>query len=300
MVHYLFCLILLLPQYAQSQLTSLDCLRDISDYQWHAEGTWGDGSPFEQTISFEYSLDSQVIHVRTLGFVDNEQTLIGHRNQGIRVYDATIGKVKFWEFDVFGGITEGTMTCEGKDIVYTYNYGGTVVTDMWSYINDSTYHFTVGSRKNVEWSQKYLETEFHSHVVSDAEKALQLLEDRIVGEWTSTAWDGELHEDWKLGANGEIWQDAIYVEEDVVLYEATNKIEVVNNELILSTIVKGGNPKIFKASLILDDEIVFENSDYNHPSKVVYKFVDDNRFIRTISGQEQGQARSHTFQFERN
>ena len=68
--------------------------------------------------------------------------------------------MRFWEFDVFGGVTEGTVEFEDKDIVYTYKYGESIVTDYWQYVDENTYNFTVGSRENGEWKQKYLETKF--------------------------------------------------------------------------------------------------------------------------------------------
>ena len=279
------------------QSEKLECLKALSSFEWHAKGMWGDGSPFVQTIRLGYGLDSQMVHVRSLGFVDKEQTVLGHRNQGVRTYDASTGTVRFWEFDIFGGITEGTMSCQERDIIYTYQYGDSEVTDMWSYINDSTYSFTVGSYLGGLWQQKYLETHFKRIPMSKAMQSLQLLRQNIVGSWSSLAWDGILTENWGIDEQGDIIQEARYTEEGVVLYESTNKIQVVDNDLILTTIIKDNNPKIFKATTFSKDSIVFENTDYKNPSRIVYQFIDDTQFARTISGVENDQPTSYTFKF---
>jgi len=130
---------------------------------WKAEGAWGDGSKFVQEITFNYSLDKTVVIAESIGFVDKAQTKLGPRNHGVRQFDAKTNIIKFWEFDVFGGLTEGTVVGEGKNIIYQYKYGNSVVTDMWEYVDDSTYTFKVGSYENGEWKQVYLSTQFIQH-----------------------------------------------------------------------------------------------------------------------------------------
>ena len=80
--------------------------------------------------------------------------------EAIRQYDKESEVIRFWEFDVFGSVTEGTVNMKGKDLIYTYDYGGTLITDMWQYVDDSTYNFIVGVRENEKWSQIHLQTQF--------------------------------------------------------------------------------------------------------------------------------------------
>ncbi len=141
----------------QSKLSIFD---NLVSKTWKAEGKWGDGSKFVQETTFKYSLDKKIVIAESIGFVDKAQTKLGPRNHGIRQYDATTNTIKFWEFDVFGGLTEGTVFAEGKNIVYQYKYGNSVVTDMWEYVDDSTYNFKVGSYENGKWKQVYLSTKF--------------------------------------------------------------------------------------------------------------------------------------------
>ena len=49
---------------------------------------------------------------------------------------------------------------EGKNLIYSYDYGGTLVTEMWIYKENHTYDFIVGVYEDGEWQQKFLETAF--------------------------------------------------------------------------------------------------------------------------------------------
>lgn len=144
----------------QAQEKPLDIFKPLENYVWKAEGVWSDGSQFKQEISFKFSLNSQLVNVQTLGYVNKEQTEFGLRNQGIRQYDQKLEKIRFWEFDVFGGLTKGTVEAVGDNLIYTYDYGGTTVTEMWIYKNERTYDYIVGIIEDGKWQTKFLETEF--------------------------------------------------------------------------------------------------------------------------------------------
>ncbi|WP_281991440.1 hypothetical protein [Aquimarina aggregata] len=143
-----------------NQDSKLSMFDNLVEKTWKAEGNWGDGSKFVQEIKFEYSLDSTLVITNAIGFVDKEQTKLGKRNHGIRQFDKESNSIKFWEFDVFGGLTEGVVFSKDKNIIYQYEYGGSNVTDMWEYVNDSTYNFKVGNYKDGVWKQLYLSTQF--------------------------------------------------------------------------------------------------------------------------------------------
>ncbi len=157
---YLIVLFFLFPIGQKAQENPLTIFKPLENHIWKAEGKWGDGSTFKQEISLEFLLENKMVKVESYGFTDMEQTEFGLRNHGIRQYDAKSKKVRFWEFDVFGNVTEGTVVKEGKNIIYSYDYEGTFVTEMWHYKNELTYGFIVGIYENGEWKQKFLETEF--------------------------------------------------------------------------------------------------------------------------------------------
>lgn len=160
-------LLFVLPFFIQvdAQQNKLALFDNLIGKTWVAEGSWGDGSKFKQEIEFQYDLGETLVLTKAKGFTNAEQTSYGPRNHGVRKFDAASNSIKFWEFDVFGGITQGTVKAEGKDIVYTYTYGETVVTDYWEYVDPNTYNFIVGSYENGTWKQQYLQTTFTSQKV---------------------------------------------------------------------------------------------------------------------------------------
>lgn len=145
---------------SHGQQNKLSLFDNLIGKTWKAEGKWGDGSKFKQEIEFKYSLDSTVVLTDALGFTNEKRTVYGHRNHGIRKYDEQSNTIKFWEFDVFGGVTEGTVTSKGKDIIYAYAYNGSTVTDYWQYVDAHTYNLIIGNFENGQWKQKYLSTQF--------------------------------------------------------------------------------------------------------------------------------------------
>lgn len=156
----LLILVFLIPMALMAQETKLDIFRNLVDKEWYAEGTWGDGSSFKQTVRMKFSLDRKLIVVESDGYTNQEQTAYGQRNHGIRQYDNASESIRFWEFDIFGGLTEGTVSHEVKNIYYHYNYGGTELTEVWEYVDDHTYNYIIGSYSDGVWAQKYLSTQF--------------------------------------------------------------------------------------------------------------------------------------------
>ncbi len=128
---------------------------------WIAYGEWGNGSQFKQEIQFSTKLNGNMVVTESYGYTDQEQTVFGHRNHGIRKWNEEKGIIEFVEYDVFGGVTEGNVAFEGENIYYNYEYGSTVVTDAWIRINDYSYQFKVGNYKDGNWSQVFLDTKFY-------------------------------------------------------------------------------------------------------------------------------------------
>lgn len=263
---------------------------------WKAEGKWGDGSTFRQEVYYESALGGTLFIAKSKGFNDQQQTRFGWRNYGVRQFDPATGDVNFWEFDVFGGITSGKVYFHEKDIYYHYQYGEYELTDLWEYVDETTYNFKVGVYKDDKWEQIYLEAQFKTEDTADF---LPSYKQHLQGSWTSKAWDGVLNETWSIDENGDLIQFAEYIENGEILYEASNKIEKLAGELLLITVIKDNNPKVFKASASSKNEIIFENSAYKNPSVVKYEFISDTRFKRTISGEENGKPTSYTFEFNR-
>ena len=145
-----------------SQETELSIFDNLVDKTWKASGNWESGAKFEQEISMDYSLDGKIVIVNTKGFIDPNQTVMGLRNHGIRMYDRNSGKIKFWEFDIFGGVTEGIVFAREKNIFYQYLYADTMLTEMWEYVNDSSYNLQIGVYQNETWAKIFLNTQLNT------------------------------------------------------------------------------------------------------------------------------------------
>lgn len=149
-----------LSDHLNAQTTDWGAFEHLMDKTWVAEGKWGDGSPFKQEIQFTFDLEKQLIVTHTKGFTNQEKTKFGARNHGVRQYDAVTKSYRFWEFDILGGVTEGTVVLKDKNLFYQYKYGDYSLTDAWEYVDDKTYKFTVGIYEDGTWKQRYLETVF--------------------------------------------------------------------------------------------------------------------------------------------
>lgn len=145
-----------------AQKSDLSLYNNLINKTWKLEGDWGNGTKLKQEITFEYALNKNIVVVKTKGFTNKIQTKFGNRNYGIRKYDSITGKVRFWEYDIFGGLTEGKVYLEGKNIVQQYKYGSSVLTDMWEYVNDSTYNLIIGNYVKGSWKKIYLKTKIKS------------------------------------------------------------------------------------------------------------------------------------------
>lgn len=137
---------------------------NLIDKTWKAEGKWGDGSLFRQEVKFDYDLGGTLVVARSKGFIGVDQTEVGDRNHGIRKVDPTTGEIEFWEFDAFGGLTQGVCEVRDGSFYYHYDYetreGTTRLTDAWIFQSDTLYVFKVGVYEHDEWKAVFLETEF--------------------------------------------------------------------------------------------------------------------------------------------
>lgn len=125
------------------------------------------------------------------------------------------------------------------------------------------------------------------------------LESKLSGRWMAQAFDGELHEQWTLESDGWMHQQGYYIEQRDTTYAAKTQIQKVGEELILFSVIKNSNPKIFKSILVEDDKIVFKNDDYKNPYEVTYEFISEFSYKRTIKGYENDSLVQYEFNFEK-
>jgi hypothetical protein len=126
------------------------------------------------------------------------------------------------------------------------------------------------------------------------------LETKLSGKWIAKAFDGELHEEWKLNSNGWMQQAGYYIENIDTSYTAITQIQKVENDIILFSVIKNSNPKIFKSISLEENKIIFENNDYKNPYQVKYEFLSSKKYKRTIRGYENDSLVIYEFNFKKN
>lgn len=125
------------------------------------------------------------------------------------------------------------------------------------------------------------------------------LKNNLEGDWRADAFNGELHEQWNLNAGGFWEQRGYYIENNDTTYRALTRIEQVGGDLILFSVIRDSNPKIFKSVSRNGQEIIFENSDYKNPYQVKYEFLENGNYRRTITGIENDSTVAYVFNFTR-
>ena len=125
------------------------------------------------------------------------------------------------------------------------------------------------------------------------------LNNKLAGKWKAKAFDGELHEEWKLSNDGWMQQQGYYIEKSDTSYSARTRIEKVGEEIILVSVIKNSNPKIFQATTSSENEIIFENNDYKNPFQVTYEFLSAKNYRRTIKGYEKDSLVTYVFDFSK-
>ena len=119
---------------------------------WETKGNWRNGSPYHQQVVVQQELTGNIFTAKTQDFVDSKQFDDARRNFGVRAWDNQEKKMKFWEFDVFGGITRGEVLFDGKNIYFVYDYpdkqgNARKMADAWIYVDKNTYQFVIAEYK---------------------------------------------------------------------------------------------------------------------------------------------------------
>ena len=133
--------------------------------RWEAKGTWEKGQEFHQEIEVSLELTKTIFTVKTFEYNLSAQFDNFQRNYGIRAWDKQEKQMKFWEFDVFGGIISGEVLFNGNDIYHVYQYpngqGKTLsLADAWIYVDKDTYTFRVCEFVDGKLGKEYMSSTF--------------------------------------------------------------------------------------------------------------------------------------------
>lgn len=123
---------------------------------WETKGKWQNGTEYHQEIVVEMELTKNIFTVKTRDYIDSKKFDNSQRNYGIRAWDKNEQKMKFWEFDVFGGITEGEIKIDGQNIYHIYHYHNKTLADAWIYVDKDTYTYKVCEFANGKLGKEYM------------------------------------------------------------------------------------------------------------------------------------------------
>lgn len=137
----------------------------LMNAEWKAEGKWKDGKPFKQEVSYTWSEDEESVHMETKSYLDTSFTDFGKFSDAVHIWDTLTNTIKFQTKDIHGNVIEGIVRTKVKTIMYEYVYLGendvkTYMTDALIWIKPDKYMFKVGTMKDHEWTEVYLETYF--------------------------------------------------------------------------------------------------------------------------------------------
>ncbi|WP_396174136.1 DUF6265 family protein [Flavobacterium sp.] len=121
----------------------------------------------------------------------------------------------------------------------------------------------------------------------------------LIGNWENKMDDGILSETWKKENDSTFSGESYFIinKKDTV-HSETIILRQIKDELIYSPTVKGQNNDEsvdFKLSSESENTFVFENPKHDYPQKIVYKKVDENSLIATISGIQQGKQSTESY-----
>lgn len=127
--------------------------------KWETKGQWKGGAEFHEEIIVETELTKNIFAVKTHDYIDARKFDNSQRNYGIRAWDNMERKMKFWEFDVFGGTITGEVMIDGPDIYHVCQYpdqtGGTkTLADAWVYVDKDTYIYKIRDLKMVNQERR--------------------------------------------------------------------------------------------------------------------------------------------------
>lgn len=137
----------------------LASFKNLVGSTWVSEGKQLGGFDGKTEKVFEWGLDGKIVKVKTWT-TDPQSGEFGLRNEGVRAWDQAAGKVLFYEFDKFGGITKGEVIMEESSLHYQYEYEGLTLRDSWQKVDENTYDYTVGQWENGDWSQVFHKAQF--------------------------------------------------------------------------------------------------------------------------------------------
>ena len=124
----------------------------------------------------------------------------------------------------------------------------------------------------------------------------------FLGIWKSKTTDGDLTEIWKqMNDSNYLGVSYLIVKTDTVFYELIS-LEKKNKKWNYSVSVKNQNneqPVSFEMTSMTPNQLVFENSKHDFPSKITYTKITQDSMVAKISGILKGKEQIDYFPMKR-
>lgn len=111
----------------------------------------------------------------------------------------------------------------------------------------------------------------------------------LVGHWEQKLPDGTLLENWQVKNDSTLTGQSFFVNsKDTVHFENIILTQKANQIIYIATVEGQNNdePINFKQTTDIKNIFIFENSKHDYPQKIIYKKVNENNLIVTISGKQ--------------
>jgi len=125
----------------------------------------------------------------------------------------------------------------------------------------------------------------------------------FLGTWKNTSAEMDLTESWQKETDSSYRaQSFIIVSKDTVFFEHV-LLQETNDSLFYK--VYNRNEKLsdavsFYATILKDNQIVFENPNHDYPSKITYKKLNNDSIVAIIEGIKNGKPLSEKFSMRKN
>jgi hypothetical protein len=120
----------------------------------------------------------------------------------------------------------------------------------------------------------------------------------LLGSWENKSEEGILSEIWEKKNDSTFIGESYFIREKDTLHSERIEVKQKGEDLLYIPTVKGQNndkPVTFKLTLATENEFTFENPAHDYPQKIVYKMVNANSLVATISGKQQGKNSTESY-----
>ncbi len=124
----------------------------------------------------------------------------------------------------------------------------------------------------------------------------------FLGEWSDTTSQGLMLENWEKVNDSVFAGEAYFIKKKDTLFRETVELKEVKgvlNYIATTPDQNAGKPVSFALTKSTVDSLLFENPTHDYPKAILYRKINNDSIVATISGIQQGKESSEVFPFKR-